>query len=264
MAAKPPATKPAAPRPPMPTTNKPPIGSSQGPIRGMPLHQHTPSTGYSPRCAGPDAPCCCRTTRKCESSRSRPPDRATPRPNRRCPRTIPAATRQVPAVVRRCARPVPPGGEPPPLGKAEPGKPIYERKPASRARPTMDRRFEEGERKLHPVRARPGMGERRPARAEAPPPVERPPREITMTEGVTVRDLAEKLDVRAKDLLKVLLDHGVFASINQALDTATATSLGRSVQRHRQGRHLRGRGRSGSCQGRKEPKILCRARRSSP
>ena len=46
-----------------------------------------------------------------------------------------------------------------------------------------------------------------------------------MTEGVTVRDLAEKLDVRAKDLLKVLLDRGVFASINQALDTATATSL---------------------------------------
>ena len=53
----------------------------------------------------------------------------------------------------------------------------------------------------------------------------RPPREITITEGITVRDLAEKLDVRAKDVLKNLLDRGIFASINQALDTPTATSL---------------------------------------
>src|ERR1700682_5166315 len=126
-----------------------------------------------------------------------------------------------------------PGGRPAPAlpsdkmpPKAEPGKPIYERKPAARARPTIEKRFEEGERKLHPVRARVGPGERRTAhieRAPAPPP--REPREITITEGVTVRDLAEKLDVRAKEVLKILLDRGIFASINQALDTPTATSL---------------------------------------
>ena len=120
-----------------------------------------------------------------------------------------------------------PSPAPPP--KAEPGKPIYERKPAARARPTLEKRFEEGERKLHPVRTRPGVGERRTARVEpvaAPPP--RPPREITITEGITVRDLAEKLDVRAKDVLKDLLDRGIFASINQALDVPTATSLAES------------------------------------
>ncbi|HEY4579849.1 MAG TPA: translation initiation factor IF-2 [Candidatus Acidoferrales bacterium] len=118
---------------------------------------------------------------------------------------------------------LPPSGAPP---KAEPGKPIYERKPAARARPTLEKRFEEGERKLHPVRARMGMGERRSARVEpiAPPPP-RPPRAITITEGITVRDLAEKLDVRAKDVLKELLNRGLFASINQALDAPTATSL---------------------------------------
>jgi translation initiation factor IF-2 len=129
-----------------------------------------------------------------------------------------------------------PGGRPAPAQpsdkmppKAEPGKPIYERKPAARARPTIEKRFEEGERKLHPVRARVGPGERRTAqieRAPAPPP--REPREITITEGVTVRDLAEKLDVRAKEVLKLLLDRGIFASINQALDTATATTLAES------------------------------------
>ena len=120
-----------------------------------------------------------------------------------------------------------PAAAPPP--KAEPGKPIYERKPAARAKPTLEKRFEEGERKLHPVRTRPGVGERRATRVEpvaAPPP--RPPREITITEGITVRDLAEKLDVRAKDVLKDLLDRGIFASINQALDVPTATSLAES------------------------------------
>ncbi len=119
---------------------------------------------------------------------------------------------------------LPPDKAPP---KAEPGKPIYERKPAARARPTMEKRFEEGERKLHPVRARMGAGEqRRSAQIErAPAPAPREPRQITITEGVTVRDLAEKLDVRAKDVLKILLDRGIFASINQALDTPTATSL---------------------------------------
>ena len=90
----------------------------------------------------------------------------------------------------------------------------------------MEKRFEEGERKLHPVRARTGVGERRTTQIErAPAPAPREPRAITITEGVTVRDLAEKLDVRAKDVLKILLDRGVFASINQALDTPTATSL---------------------------------------
>ena len=127
-------------------------------------------------------------------------------------------------------RPVRPGGAgivPPQVPpKAEPGKPIYERKPAARARPTLEKRFEEGERKLHPVRARPGVGAHRTARAEPViPPPPRPPREITITEGVTVRELAEKLDVRAKEVLKELLDRGIFASINQALDVPTATSL---------------------------------------
>jgi translation initiation factor IF-2 len=90
----------------------------------------------------------------------------------------------------------------------------------------MEKRFAEGERKLHPVRTRPGVGPGgRIAQAEPVAPVQREPRQVTVTEGITVRDLAEKLDIRAKDLLKTLMDRGVFASINQALDAPTATSL---------------------------------------
>jgi len=114
-----------------------------------------------------------------------------------------------------------------PVGKAEPGKPLYVRKPAqTRGRPLIEKRFAEGERKLHPVRTRTGAGAGRAAQAEAmPAPVKREPRAVIITEGITVRELAEKLDIRAKELLKALLDKGVFASINQALDTQTATTL---------------------------------------
>jgi len=109
--------------------------------------------------------------------------------------------------------------------KAEPGKPLYTRKPPQRQRPVIDKRELEGERKLHPTRQRPGAGDRRSAAAVIAPPEPRPQRDVNITEGITVRELSEKLDVRAKDLLKVLLDKGVFASINQALDVPTATQL---------------------------------------
>src|SRR5215472_4025563 len=112
------------------------------------------------------------------------------------------------------------------IPKAEPGKPLYARKPPTpqRGRPTIEKRFAEGERRLHPVRTR-AAGPGRATQAEPTAPVRREPREVTVTEGITVRELAEKLDVRAKDLLKVLLDRGIFASINQPLDVPTATSL---------------------------------------
>ena len=43
-------------------------------------------------------------------------------------------------------------------------------------------------------------------------------REITVTEGISVKDLAEKLEVRAKDLIATLLMRGVFVTVNQSLD----------------------------------------------
>jgi translation initiation factor IF-2 len=43
-------------------------------------------------------------------------------------------------------------------------------------------------------------------------------REITVTEGISVKDLAEKLEIRAKDLIASLLMTGVFVTVNQSLD----------------------------------------------
>ena len=57
-----------------------------------------------------------------------------------------------------------------------------------------------------------------------PPPITRT---ITMAEGMTVKDLAEKLDLRAKDVLKKLLDRRIMVTINTTLDPETATSVAR-------------------------------------
>jgi translation initiation factor IF-2 len=52
-------------------------------------------------------------------------------------------------------------------------------------------------------------------------------RSITITEGISVKDLAEKLGIRAKDLIARLLGRGVFATINQTLDAELASEMAR-------------------------------------
>ncbi|HEY1262217.1 MAG TPA: translation initiation factor IF-2, partial [Terriglobales bacterium] len=52
-------------------------------------------------------------------------------------------------------------------------------------------------------------------------------RSITITEGISVKDLAEKLEIRAKDLIARLLARGVFATINQTLDAELASEMAR-------------------------------------
>jgi translation initiation factor IF-2 len=221
--------RPAAPSAVRPAAAAPPAGTARPPMRpsgpggpGVPSRPSAPGApGIAARSGAPAGSPAVRPG--VGAPGTRPPMRYSgARPG-----TVPVRPGGPPP--RPGQRPMRPGGPMPmpvvPPPKAEPGKPIYERKPAARARPTLEKRFEEGERKLHPVRTRPGVIERRATRIEpvAQPP--RPPREITITEGITVRELAEKLDVRAKDVLKDLLDRGVFASINQALDVPTATSL---------------------------------------
>ena len=50
-------------------------------------------------------------------------------------------------------------------------------------------------------------------------------REITVTEGISVKDLAEKLEIRAKDLIATLLMRGVFVTVNQSLDAEMVKDL---------------------------------------
>jgi translation initiation factor IF-2 len=95
--------------------------------------------------------------------------------------------------------------------------------------------------------ARPGAPSRRPGQRYVPRGVKEGPmkgyvppprlslsnepqpitRSITITEGISVKDLAEKLGIRAKDLIARLLARGVFATINQTLDTELASEMAR-------------------------------------
>jgi translation initiation factor IF-2 len=57
-----------------------------------------------------------------------------------------------------------------------------------------------------------------------PPPIDR---EITIAEGITVKELSEKLGVKANLVIKKLVEKKIFATINQTLDVKLAEELAR-------------------------------------
>jgi len=59
---------------------------------------------------------------------------------------------------------------------------------------------------------------------DVPPPITR---EITVSEGITLKELSEKLGVKANALIKRLVDQGIFATINQTLDSKSTSELAR-------------------------------------
>jgi translation initiation factor IF-2 len=58
----------------------------------------------------------------------------------------------------------------------------------------------------------------------APPPIDR---EITVAEGITVKELSEKLGIKANLVIKKLVEKKIFATINQNLDMKMAEEIAR-------------------------------------
>jgi len=52
---------------------------------------------------------------------------------------------------------------------------------------------------------------------------------VFFTEGVTVKELSEKLGVLTRDIQRLLMQRGVLATVNQTLDAATAVQLAREI-----------------------------------
>ena len=142
-----------------------------------------------------------------------PPD---PRP--------PAATQAAGQAPRAAS---PPPMSPPPLGGPRP-------LPSQPIRPPSTR----------PLPPRPAVGYRPPPRPYRPggkrtarrprqqtPKVQVPPppitRTITLAEGMSVKDMADRLEVKAKDVLKKLIEKRVMMTINTTLGTETATMIAR-------------------------------------
>jgi len=186
--------RPTTPTPPLPTTPAPRIAPRpvvRPPQAPMGARAGAPgAAGVKPPLAPP-----------------RPP--GPPRPSYSGPRPTPGGPRPLPSQPVRAQQP----GMPP-----RPGQ--YPQRPGMPQRPPM--------RPSGP--ARPSSGVRRDPRPSAPPPPAAPPpvsRTITLAEGMTVKDLADKLDVRVKDVLSKLLMKRLILTINSTLDTETATMLAR-------------------------------------
>ena len=137
-----------------------------------------------------------------------------PRPLRPGERRPMHPTRQSPTGARPLG--VGPGGVLPPPGPSRPGS-----RPGAPARRPGQRYIPRG------VKEGPMKGYVPPPRvtiSNEPLPITR---NITITEGISVKDLAEKLGIRAKDLIARLLARGVLATINQTLDAELATEMAR-------------------------------------
>jgi translation initiation factor IF-2 len=214
-----------APPPPPPRPPQPPsaMGNRTGlPVRGQPIFQR-PRPGQSS--AGPAG-----APGAAGAPGSRPPFRPGERRPMHPTRTAPVPGGR-PPMAGRPGMGTRPGGPPRPgglLGAAAGAPP-----PGTAPRP--------GARAGAPAR-RPGQRyqgprgkQEGPMKGFTPPPrlsLSNEPmpitRAITISEGVSVKDLAEKLDIRAKDLIARLLARGVFATINQTL----SEDLARDMARH--------------------------------
>ncbi len=180
-------TRPAAPR----------LRPSDKVAPPRPMAPLPPATGNLAKPSGPGGT----TTRPAPQRPSYPP------PMR--PATTPGGPRPLPTPPVRPQQPAqglrPSGG----VGQQRPAAPRF----MPQMRPAVARRPEAEPRR-----------EARPAAPAAPPPITRT---VTFVEGMTVKDLADKLDERVKDVLKKLLDRRLMMTINSTVDTETASMIAR-------------------------------------
>jgi translation initiation factor IF-2 len=104
--------------------------------------------------------------------------------------------------------PLGPGMAPPPMDQPR-GR--FDKRPARQQR----ERIEE-EKTLRPATRR--------QVASGPPPISR---EITISEGITLKELSEKLDIKAATIIGKLFERGIYIAINQTLDMKLATEIAR-------------------------------------
>ena len=105
------------------------------------------------------------------------------------------------------------------IGGLEPAAPpttdTQPRRDVTKRRPLVPREEQEGKLQLR--------SHKRNEQA-APPPIDR---EITISEGITVKELSEKLGIKGNVVVKRLFEKKIFATINQTLDVKLAEDVAR-------------------------------------
>jgi translation initiation factor IF-2 len=228
-----PATPSAIPGAPMPSAPRPPARPLAGQPAARPVvppRADLAAKLSQPRAAAPGMPAPPAPGRPLSPGPPRPQSAPAPgQPIYRGPLRPgqPAVARQGPSPGVRPGVPMRPGGGPRPMHPTSrrpgmepavaPPLPDQQRRPGSnRGRPQRDRSAEPEEKILRPSTRR--------QTPSGPPPVSR---EITVTEGITVKELSEKLDVKASMVIKKLMDRNILATINQTLDSKLATEMAR-------------------------------------
>jgi translation initiation factor IF-2 len=187
----------------------------QAPPKAPPLQPRRVVVPQQPRAAAPPA-------RPASPQQNRPSAPGAPRQS--YPSAVRPAAGTTPAMIGGPrplpSQPVRPTNQPPRPG-AYPQRPGFPQRPggAPYHRPQQGR----------PSGPRPQARREAPASRPAPMPTELPPvsRTITLAEGMTVKDLADKLDVRVKDVLKSLLDRRLMMTINSTIDMEMAREVSR-------------------------------------
>jgi translation initiation factor IF-2 len=189
----------------MPQTGPRPVYKAPQPVPGA-IAPGAPSRP-APGRPVPGQPIFQRTARPQAAGSARPPLRPGERRPMHPTRVAPAGSRPLG---------VGPGAGLPPPGPTRPGS-----RPGGPARRPGQRYVPRG------VKEGPMKGYTPPPRmtiSNEPAPITR---NITITEGISVKDLAEKLGIRAKDVIARLVVRGVFATINQTLDAELASEMAR-------------------------------------
>ncbi len=167
------------------------------------------------------------------AARTGTPTVAPPRPG-----ALPARPGGTTLPPRSTYPPAPLGGPRPlpsqPIRTQQPGQPGSYARPGMPSRPGMPGGQRPGQPGgYRPPAPRPSGGRRQSGRptdrasapaALAPPPVTKA---ITLAEGMTVKDLADKLEAKVKDVLKKLIEKGKMMTINSTIDSETATAVAR-------------------------------------
>jgi translation initiation factor IF-2 len=149
-----------------------------------------------------------------------PAKKATPRP------AEPSAAKPAPgATVKPLVRPAP--SKAPPARSIGKGQPQDLPAAPARSASSLSAPRAVSEIPLTAVKPHPPapIVSERPAAPRPAPLPPSPPRDVILTEGVTVKELSEKTGLKSKDIIKKLLDQGIFATINQPLDVELAKQI---------------------------------------
>ena len=121
-------------------------------------------------------------------------------------------------------------GLPQPGRRREPGVPVPEIEPAPSPATQQRRHQAKPARPVSRERERDREGALRGPVYRRPEPeeVRATNRDITISEGITVKELSEKLGLKAGIVIKKLVERKIFATINQALDVKLAEDVARA------------------------------------